>query len=456
LIAKSHQTIIFLKKISTQVCGKKIYFFNEKIITLTKFLEYLKKKNLFKLSAIKKYMQFTQKKPIQRKIVNTLLSFTNFWPGRFNATILFTSLTLSTKISYQYYLSTKKNLKARITNFYFFTEFRAIISLFTNLSKIKIFKIKQSFKLSYNIEKNFKFYIKKVNQVKTSICLKNYIILKAEVIINSSSITDTNLLSNSLPSKKNSLKINYQRRQESIFLNIGDLFLSLIYKKINLKGNEELFFLKKSIIKEFLHIRVKQRAFINHFDFLEQRFMDFKNKMVKNRKNYFFVSHKKKTMKKKRERRFIKYFEDWSTIVRLIYKNLTATYINPLGGSIFFEYNPPQLQKKGGVVFSIFPLSNVAKDESHLSQGEHTLIVLAIFIAFNYVNSPPLIIIDEIDSHLDPLNLEKFFWLFKKLEKKRGWNSIIITQKNHLIFYFSQIIGIYKFWNGSKVHSFKY
>jgi len=161
-------------------------------------------------------------------------------------------------------------------------------------------------------------------------------------------------------------------------------------------------------------------------------------------------------MKKKRERRFIKYFEDWSTIVRLIYKNLTATYINPLGGSIFFEYNPPQLQKKGGVVFSIFPLSNVAKDESHLSQGEHTLIVLAIFIAFNYVNSPPLIIIDEIDSHLDPLNLEKFFWLFKKLEKKRGWNSIIITQKNHLIFYFSQIIGIYKFWNGSKVHSFKY
>lgn len=120
-------------------------------------------------------------------------------------------------------------------------------------------------------------------------------------------------------------------------------------------------------------------------------------------------------------------------------------------GQFFFDYVPSQSKGKGQILFSVVQSTNSTRNCEFLSEGERTLVGLAIFIAFNYLNSPPLIILDEIDSHLDLLNLEKLFCLLKKIEKKKKWNILIITQKRNLGFCFSGSAGIYKCINGSKI-----
>ena len=178
--------------------------------------------------------------------------------------------------------------------------------------------------------------------------------------------------------------------------------------------------------------------------------------MIKNRKNYFIIFHKKKKMIFSKEKKFLNYFEDWSRLVRVIYKNISATYLNPFGGTIFLDYVSDKIDRKNRIIFSIVPNQRLLKHNENLSEGERTLVVLSIFISFNYLNSPPLMILDEIDSHLDQLNLKKFIDLFKKLEKKKGWNTIIISQRNSLSFYFSGFVGIYKSIKGSKIHLIKF
>jgi len=164
---------------------------------------------------------------------------------------------------------------------------------------------------------------------------------------------------------------------------------------------------------------------------------------------------KKKNIKIEKEQKFKSYFEDWSKLVRVIYKNLTTNYLNPLGGTIFFDYSPTYLTKKGSILLSINSFSNNVKSLNDLSDGERSLVTLSIFTAFHYINSSPLIVLDELDSHLDPFNLQKFYSLFRKLEKKKGWNTIIITQKQKLIYQFSDLLGVYQSSSGSKIHLIK-
>ena len=215
-------------------------------------------------------------------------------------------------------------------------------------------------------------------------------------------------------------------------------------------------FLVKKIFKTTTISFGKKLLFVNQFDFLEKRFKELREKMIKNRKNYFIIFHKKKKMIFSKEKKFLNYFEDWSRLVRVIYKNISATYLNPFGGTIFLDYVSDKIDRKNRIIFSIVPNQRLLKHNENLSEGERTLVVLSIFISFNYLNSPPLMILDEIDSHLDQLNLKKFIDLFKKLEKKKGWNTILISQRNSLSFYFSGFVGIYKSIKGSKIHLIKF
>jgi chromosome segregation ATPase len=241
----------------------------------------------------------------------------------------------------------------------------------------------------------------------------------------------------------------------SNLIDIAIIFINLNFKPKNFL-NKKNWLLKKIFKKKTTFSFGKKLLFNNQLDFLEKRFKEVREKMIKNRKNYFIIFHKKKKMIFSKEKKFLNYFEDWSRLVRIIYKNISATYLNPFGGTIFLDYFSGQIHRKNRIIFSIVPNQKILKYNENLSEGERTLVVLSIFISFNYLNSPPLMILDEIDSHLDQLNLKKFIELFKKLEKKKGWSIIIISQRNSLSFYFSGFVGIYKSLKGSKIHLIKF
>jgi len=449
---------VSIKNIHSQISMERIYYFKKKLFILIKFLDYLKKKRQFKISTLKINNQLYDIMSTQTKLLENFIVLKRFNLFKANQNISRKALSLfhSSKLSYFYFFLIKKNLNSKLKNFFFFIKFFSFYSLLDDFFKKKTFNPKKKFKTSYVVETKIELYIKKVNQIKIAIRLKNNILLKMESIIESIYINNPNY---SLPIFiKNDYSLNFikQQRFNYFFIAMDSIFSFLKLKTLIVPRVIEIFFLKKSSTRKFLPNKIQQLIFDNHFNFLEQRFADFKNKMVKNRKNFFIVSKKKKKMIEEKEKKFGIYFQDWSKIVRIIYKNLTATFTNPLGGSIFLEYISPHLKKKGEVVISIFPVSNILKNNGQLSQTEHSLFVITLFIAFNYINAPSLIILDDFDTHLSPSNLEKFFWLFKKLEKKKKWTSIIITKNSYLVFYFTHLLEIYKQWNVSKVHLFKY
>ena len=214
-------------------------------------------------------------------------------------------------------------------------------------------------------------------------------------------------------------------------------------------------FLKKLKTKNFKIMSIKKSILFNQFNFLRERFDNFKKNMINNRKNYLLVSMKKNQLKQISNKKFLDYFENWSKLVRIIYKNLTATYLKPLGGLIFLNYTHKHGRKLGEIHFSVVPVSQKIVKNGYLSDGEFTFATLSVFIAFNYINSPPLVILDEIDSHLDPLNFKKFIWILKKLENKKNWNMMVVTQKNDFSSYFSELIGVFRNSSGSRVHTLK-
>ena len=151
----------------------------------------------------------------------------------------------------------------------------------------------------------------------------------------------------------------------------------------------------------------------------------------------------------------LNYFEEWSKLVRVIYKNVTATRFNPSGEIISFECISPIEKKKGQILIFINSLFESKKNYNYLSVGERIICAFSIFTAFNYLVSPPIIILDEIDSNLDTLYSEKLFIILKKLEKKKNLNIFFVTHtiKNDL--FSSQFMGIFRTQRGSNAILFK-
>lgn len=113
-------------------------------------------------------------------------------------------------------------------------------------------------------------------------------------------------------------------------------------------------------------------------------------------------------------------------------------------------------KKRGRSNFRLFLFLKRITKGVFLSEGEIALVTLSVFTGFNYINYPPLVILDEIDSHLDAFNVKKFFWILKKLGSKKNWNTLVVTQKNEFSFYLSELIGIFRNAKGSRVYSLKF
>ena len=439
------------KSVYKKFSNKKQNFLTEKVVIMLNSSEFLK----FKKSCSNKIKyKYKKKKDNGFKIVKLFktleqLSFLAKKNIPFSRVIPF-------EIFYEKFFLLKKNLELRLKNCFILLELTSLVFLIWENSQNKGLCLKKITKRSFIDEKIFFSCNKKINETKIKIQFKKYLLLKAENIISGIFGKNPKVSFIFLGRPLENFMSLSSKNSESVFLCIGPFLsiLNLIVIKTD-KSKKEIY-LKKFKIK-ILNIFPKNPHIMDdQFNFLQQKFLHFKRKMINNRKNYFVIPQRNLNMKNLSNKKFSNYFENWSKLARVIYKNLTATHLNPLGGTIFFDYIPVQPKRKGQILFSIIPLSKNIKNFESLSKGESTLATLAIFVAFNYVNSPPLVVLDEFDSHLDSLNLEKFFWIFKKLEKKRSWNIIIISQKKTFSLYFSELLGIYRYEDGSRVHLIKY
>ena len=443
------------KNFSTIVCIQRINIFREDFMKIFRFYSCLILVNRMLEHFIRKKKVFKfHETQILSHIYKSQINPKNFRLAGEDKDSSINFNVLSLKNLKHYLNLSRNNLNMKLKNVFNHIKFFKIFSLSVNFFHARKILLDEITSYLFDDEKMLNFFEKKIVELKNMVQYKKLILEKNETRLKKISIKNFEFVSLYL---EESFSLNCSRSEtKNLFflLDIDFVFTNFKFIQKLICRSKKYFPIKKFFFKNSTMLNINQKNWDDRIAYLDNKFKNFKKKITKNRKNHFIIFEKKKKMEMEIENRFKNYFEDWSKLVRVIYKNLTSNYSNPLGGTIFFDCVPTYPKKKGSIFFSIIPNSKIIS-YGYLSDGEKTLVRLSIFMAFHYINSSPMVILDEVDSHLDSLNFKKILDLFKKLEKKKGWNIIFITQKIKLIHQFSELIGIYRNSTGSKIHLIK-
>ena len=164
-------------------------------------------------------------------------------------------------------------------------------------------------------------------------------------------------------------------------------------------------------------------------------------------KEYVTENEKKKEefaiVKGKRKQLYEDFFNKVSSTLTYEYKELTKSSMNMFQGGSCYIYNTNKDEPYlGSVVYLPTPPGKRAiYDIDQLSGGEKTIAILSLIISFQKIWDGPLIILDEVDSYLDPEHeniIEKMFRLYNKL-----FQIVIITHKPNIFKSAHSLIGTY-------------
>lgn len=147
-----------------------------------------------------------------------------------------------------------------------------------------------------------------------------------------------------------------------------------------------------------------------------------------------------------KKRVFINAFEKIDKELRGIFNKLT-------GGSAWLEIEDPNdIFSSGVFLMTQFP-DKSPRESTSISGGEKTITALAFILSIQSVYPSPFYLFDEIDAHLDAVNIERLAELLKEKSKKS--QIILITLKPSMIAHASVIYGVYNEDGSSKVIRYK-
>jgi structural maintenance of chromosome 1 len=145
----------------------------------------------------------------------------------------------------------------------------------------------------------------------------------------------------------------------------------------------------------------------------------------------------------KRKSKFESFFTKMSDKLVTVYKELTkpSDSSNPGGSAYIYATNEDEPYIGSICYLPTPPGKRVIYDIDQLSGGEKTIAILSLVIALQTICETPFIILDEIDSYLDPeheLILENLFQRHNKL-----FQIIIVTHKSNIFRSAQSLIGTY-------------
>jgi chromosome segregation protein len=132
---------------------------------------------------------------------------------------------------------------------------------------------------------------------------------------------------------------------------------------------------------------------------------------------------------------FMDAFEKIDRSLRGIFKDLTD-------GEAWLELENPEEIFSGGIyLMASFP-GKRPKESLMLSGGEKTITTLAFILAMQSAYKSPFYLFDEVDAHLDQLNLERLTKILK--ERSKEAQIILITLKDLTLSKADKIFGVYQ------------
>ncbi len=132
---------------------------------------------------------------------------------------------------------------------------------------------------------------------------------------------------------------------------------------------------------------------------------------------------------------FMDAFEKIDRSLRSVFKELTD-------GEAWLELeNPDEIFSGGIYLMASFP-GKRPKESLMLSGGEKTITTVAFILAMQSAYKSPFYLLDEVDAHLDQLNLERLTKILK--ERSRESQIILITLKDLTLSKADKIFGVYQ------------
>jgi len=185
--------------------------------------------------------------------------------------------------------------------------------------------------------------------------------------------------------------------------------------------------------------------------FVNSRCHRVKNKLVKNRYQQKLVNIKLRNTEEKINFNFSICFQKISKTVNFIYKEITRTNSNPLGGIAFLNFSIDEFTKLKKAIFVAIPCQGKPHNLTFLSGGEKTIASFALIMSINTILKPFIILCDEIDYNLDTFFSEKLTRFLVKWSNKERVKVLFISLKIRFIFIFFSLFFIIKTKKGSDI-----
>ena len=279
---------------------------------------------------------------------------------------------------------------------------------------------------------------KKINNQLNNLCLtRNFKSTMLKKLLNRKFIWEIN---NDI-TKKN-YKIDF-----SIFLkkiNKYELFeekMLRIYKTINTN------------IKIDKISRNKSKLLQKRLRFVHKRYIFLKKKLIKIRYQQLLINNRLNKIHKKINKKFEIFVRKLSENVNLIYKELTQTLSNPLGGTALLNFISDKFMQFKNVIYTAIPLSKKSYEVRNLSGGEKTIASFALIIAINTIYKPPLIFTDEIDYNLDRWHSEKIMKFLLTWSEQTKIKLCVITLNLKFTILFQNFTFVFKNEKGSDFYN---
>jgi len=148
-------------------------------------------------------------------------------------------------------------------------------------------------------------------------------------------------------------------------------------------------------------------------------------------------------IKTSRKKLFETFFSQLAQKLSSFYKELTKPQdsLNPGGSAYIYNTNEDEPYLGSVCYLPTPPGKRVIYDIDQLSGGEKTIAILSLVISLQSICQTPFIILDEIDSYLDPEHEGILENLFKTQNK--NFQIILITHKSNIFRSAESLIGTY-------------
>ena len=112
----------------------------------------------------------------------------------------------------------------------------------------------------------------------------------------------------------------------------------------------------------------------------------------------------------------------------LINKNFSETFVELFGGGTArLELSDPEDVLNSGIEIKVQPPGKNVSSIEQLSGGEKSIVALAIYFAMMKVSPPPFCMLDEVESALDDVNVDRFAGYLRRMCKNTQF--IVVTHR---------------------------